>query len=85
MGPNSGLCWDYVGYKTLAKDTSKEAQKILVNYTWPGNVRELENVLQRAIVLSENSVIDHTHIMIDLNDKNSLYQNFEEEQKKAVI
>ena len=64
---------------------TKEAQKILVNYTWPGNVRELENVLQRAIVLSENSVIDHTHIMIDLNDKNSLYQNFEEEQKKAVI
>ena len=60
-------------------------EKILVNYTWPGNVRELENVLQRAIVLSENSVIDHTHIMIDLNDKNSLYQNFEEEQKKAVI
>ena len=64
---------------------TKEAQKILVNYTWPGNVRELENVLQRAIVLSENSVIDHTHIMIDLNDKNSLYHNFEEEQKKAVI
>jgi two-component system response regulator FlrC len=64
---------------------TKEAQKILVNYTWPGNVRELENVLQRAIVLSENNVIDHTHIMIDLNDKNSLYQNFEEEQKKAVI
>ena len=64
---------------------TKEAQKILVDYAWPGNVRELENVLQRAIVLSENSVIDHTHIMIDLNDKNSLYHNFEEEQKKAVI
>jgi two-component system, NtrC family, response regulator HydG len=32
--------------------------RILESYDWPGNVRELENVLERALVLSENSRID---------------------------
>ena len=37
----------------------------LRSYHWPGNVRELENVLQRALVLSENSVIKASDILID--------------------
>ena len=32
---------------------SSEAHKILGAYPWPGNVRELENVLERAVVLSD--------------------------------
>lgn len=30
----------------------------LVDYNWPGNVRELENVIERAVVLSRDDVID---------------------------
>src|SRR5262249_3518762 len=30
----------------------------LENYAWPGNVRELENVVQRAVVLSEGTTIE---------------------------
>ena len=36
---------------------SEEALKILLNYSWPGNVRVLENVIQRAITLSQNKEI----------------------------
>ena len=64
---------------------TKNAQKVLTSYDWPGNVRELENVLQRAIVLSENNVIDENDIMIDLNKHKNLYQNFNEHNKKAAI
>ncbi len=64
---------------------TKKAQKILTDYDWPGNVRELENVLQRAIVLSENNIIDERDIMIDLNTHKNLYQNFNEHNEKAAV
>ena len=36
---------------------SSEALKVLMDYYWPGNVRELENVVERAVVLSQDVVI----------------------------
>ncbi len=30
----------------------------LIQYPWPGNVRELENVIERAVILSEGSILD---------------------------
>jgi DNA-binding NtrC family response regulator len=33
------------------------AMSLLIAYQWPGNVRELENVIQRAIVLSDDDTI----------------------------
>ena len=49
---------------------AKSALNLLVNYTWPGNVRELENVIQRALVLSDGKTINAEDIIID----DSLYQ-----------
>lgn len=40
---------------------SDKALDILVRYSWPGNIRELENVLQRAIIMSEY-VIEVQHL-----------------------
>jgi DNA-binding NtrC family response regulator len=34
----------------------------LVHYAWPGNIRELKHVIQRAVVLSESSVLQATDI-----------------------
>jgi len=34
-----------------------EVMRLLMNYEWPGNVRELENVIERAIVLTETSTL----------------------------
>ena len=49
---------------------AKSALNLLVNYTWPGNVRELENVIQRALVLSDGKTISAEDIIID----DTLYQ-----------
>jgi len=37
---------------------SPEAMNLLHHYTWPGNVRELENVIRRAVALTEHEIID---------------------------
>ena len=65
---------------------SKEAQNILKTYTWPGNVRELENVLQRAIVLCEDNIINQKDIMIDSSISEKLYadQGLNNNNRKAV-
>ena len=39
---------------------NSEALKALMDYHWPGNVRELENVIERAVVLSQSETIDRS-------------------------
>jgi len=34
-----------------------DAQKLLLRYNWPGNIRELENTLERAVLLTESTII----------------------------
>jgi DNA-binding NtrC family response regulator len=40
-----------------ARQISPEALRPLMDYGWPGNVRELENVMERAVVLSNGPVV----------------------------
>ena len=43
-----------------------EDMKTLVQYRWPGNVRELQNVIERAVILSADTVLNGSSIG-DLN------------------
>ncbi|MDX9873675.1 MAG: sigma-54 dependent transcriptional regulator [Spongiibacteraceae bacterium] len=43
-----------------------KAIQAITTYTWPGNVRELENVIERAVILSEGEEIDSDALAIDL-------------------
>lgn len=36
---------------------SEDALKALLDYSWPGNVRELENIIQRAVILSQQETL----------------------------
>lgn len=44
---------------------SPAALERLTQFHWPGNVRELENVIERAVALSQGSVIEPSDILID--------------------
>jgi Nif-specific regulatory protein len=41
----------------LIKRISSPAIDLLTSHSWPGNVRELENCIERAVILSSDSVI----------------------------
>ncbi|MCO1602609.1 sigma-54 interaction domain-containing protein [Desulfosporosinus nitroreducens] len=41
---------------------SKEAIEILSKYDWPGNVRELTNLVERLIIIAQETVITPEHI-----------------------
>ncbi|WP_282068198.1 sigma-54-dependent transcriptional regulator [Olleya namhaensis] len=45
-----------VEYKDGYVKITPEALKILERYNWPGNIRELENIIQRAVILSDKTV-----------------------------
>jgi two-component system response regulator FlrC len=45
---------------------SPSAQKAMLTYTWPGNARELENVIQRALVLQTQGIIEAEHLQLSL-------------------
>lgn len=42
--------------KTIAA-VGKETMDLLMAYDWPGNVRELQNIIERAVVLAQGSIL----------------------------
>ncbi|MCE0494519.1 sigma-54-dependent transcriptional regulator [Vibrio salinus] len=55
----------------------ESAVRKLLAYPWPGNVRELDNVVQRALILTENQQVTGEHILlegVDWQDSDGLQQ-----------
>jgi formate hydrogenlyase transcriptional activator len=55
-------CADQVG-RTI-DGFSPEALERLVSYEWPGNVRELQNIVERAVLLTQGSLVQADAIAI---------------------
>jgi len=47
---------------------SAEALRVLSAYSWPGNVRELQNVVHRALLLSQHDVIVAADLPADMDE-----------------
>ena len=45
---------------------SDEAMDLLRGYSWPGNIRELENVIERAVVLSNQPVLGPDDLPLEI-------------------
>jgi DNA-binding NtrC family response regulator len=48
------------------KTISDAALNQIANYGWPGNVRELENVIERAVVLTDGDTVELHHLPPEL-------------------
>lgn len=45
-----------------------EVRTTLLHYDWPGNVRELRSTIERAVLLSEDGVLNPRYIMLEEGD-----------------
>jgi len=48
------------------KDVSPVAMDIMIGYEWAGNVRELQNVIERAILISDGNLIGPEHLPVGM-------------------
>ena len=73
---------------------SEEAMEYILGHNWPGNVRELENVLERAINLTDSDTIFPSHLPAYLRQKRSteaygpivpLKELVEDTEKQAIV
>lgn len=55
--------------KPPVKSITKEAEKLLKNYSWPGNVRELRNVIERCVVMENMDFLAAEHLPLDLGGR----------------
>ncbi|MDI3535104.1 MAG: sigma-54 dependent transcriptional regulator, acetoin dehydrogenase operon transcriptional [Thermosediminibacterales bacterium] len=67
-----------------------EALELMMNYDWPGNVRQLQNVIERAVILSQGKIITKKHLPMEIQlkkwDSDDLYfiKPIKEIEKQAI-
>jgi transcriptional regulator with PAS, ATPase and Fis domain len=67
-------------YNKNIKGFSEEAKKLMTQYSWPGNVRELKNVIERAMILTDQEVITPKHLPFELKQTEKIiHKNTEHE------
>lgn len=50
---------------------SPETEQIMLRYDWPGNVRQLENCIERAVVLSQGTLIEPQSLPPEILQQNA--------------
>ena len=51
-------------YKKEIRGLSRDARSKLQNYSWPGNVRELQHAIERAVILSDGTMLRPENFML---------------------
>ena len=70
--------------KTRPKNLSLAALNRLLSHSWPGNVRELQNVLMRAIVLSDRDEIEPSDLDLPEDGHAAEDQSFRTMKSRVV-
>ena len=52
-------------YRRTVNGLTQEAVEILKSHTWSGNIRELQNCIEKAVILSEGSVLTAADIQLN--------------------
>lgn len=65
---------------------SEEAMHAIMNYDWPGNIRELQNIIERAVALSKNDIINVDELPLPVEEFVALSRNpLQDDKRKSFI
>jgi PAS domain S-box-containing protein len=51
---------------TMVEKFSNDALEVLLNYDYPGNIRELENIIEHALIVCQDKIIERNHLPLSL-------------------
>ena len=51
---------------TMVEKISNDAMEVLLNHNYPGNVRELENIIEHALIVCRDKIIERNHLPLSL-------------------
>ena len=75
-------------YKKEINGLNREAKQKLMRYAWPGNVRELQHAIERAVIMSDASLLSPNDFMLkpQPEKKSELeeFLNLEQLEKRAI-
>ncbi|MHC0038104.1 sigma-54 interaction domain-containing protein [Pseudoneobacillus sp. C159] len=66
-------------------DISENAMEHILHYKWPGNVRELENVLERAINLTDTDTIHTDHLPYTITKSKRVQKITNRQTLKSIL
>lgn len=68
---------------------SSQSLALMQDYNWPGNIRELENIIERAVVMTEGKVILPEYLSLKVSSEEEIISRSEkmtlEEMEKRLI
>lgn len=74
-------------YNKPGKKLNTQALEKLANYQWPGNIREMQHAIEKAVILSDSSVVGPSDFSFNSSSKGSKDNNnitLEEMEKKLI-
>ena len=73
-------------YNKPLNKISAAALSKLTQYHWPGNIRELQHTLERAVIMSENNVLQEDDFLFpDTTIRKSLFKNYNLNHVEQVV
>jgi len=74
-------------YKKPEKNLSPETKIKFLNYRWPGNVRELKHSTERAVIMSENDILNPDDFFFSSKEDNVNINDLDLEntEKKMIL
>jgi two-component system response regulator GlrR len=73
-----------VEFDKKTREFTSDALQKLMAYGWPGNVRELENVVERAVAFSRQTVIQSVNIFLPGQEKITRQESFRATKSRVI-